>query len=101
MFGLEKRHISFIIETLNKNIKDETAKYYVFGSRAKGNFKEYSDIDIAIDLGNKKLSTDILSKILIEFEDSTFPYEVDIIDLKSITPEFKAIISDSLIEISQ
>lgn len=101
MFGLEKRHIDFLKEVLNKNIKDVNAKYYIFGSRAKGNFKEYSDIDIAVDHCGTRLSTDILGKIMLEFEDSTFPYEVDVIDLNAITPEFRNLIADTLIEISQ
>lgn len=99
MFGLEKRHIDFILEILHKNINDEKAKFFIFGSRAKDRFEEYSDIDIAIKLENNKLSADILGKILIEFSDSNLPYEVDVIDLNSIDDKFKNLISDSLIEL--
>lgn len=99
MFGLEKRHIDFIAGILKKNIPDENAKFYVFGSRAKGIYKEYSDIDIAVDLKDKKLSPEILGKILTEFEDSTLPYEVDVVDLNSVDEDFKKLINASLTEL--
>ena len=96
-FGLEKRHLDFILQVLQKNIPQ--AKFYIFGSRAKGNHKEYSDIDIAVKLGKETLSADVLGKILIEFSDSTLPYEVDIVDLNAIDDKFKNLIKDSLIEL--
>ena len=40
-FGLEQRHIDFILQILHNNIPQKDAKFYIFGSRAKGNYKEY------------------------------------------------------------
>ena len=98
-FGLEKRHLDFIMQVLTDNIPQKEAKFYIFGSRAKGNYKEYSDIDIAIKLSDEKLSADILGKILMEFSDSTLPYEVDVIDLNAIDDKFKNLIKNSLAEL--
>lgn len=99
MFGLETRHIEFIINTLKKYISDDGAKFYIFGSRAKGDFREYSDVDIAVDLNGKKMPVSVLGKILSEFEDSTLPYEVDVVDLNSIDDNFKSLIKDSLVKL--
>lgn len=99
MFGLEKKYINFILKTINQNITCDNASFYIFGSRAKGNYKEYSDIDIAIDLNGEKIPADVLGKILINFEDSTLPYEVDIIDLNSIDENFKNLIQNSMIQL--
>lgn len=96
-FGLEERYIAFIKDILNKYIKDSNAKFYIFGSRAKGKFREYSDIDIAIDTQN--LTSDIKLKIESDFENSTFPYEIDIVDLNNIQDNFKNLIISDLIEI--
>ena len=96
-FGLEKRHLDFILQVLQKNIPH--AKFYIFGSRAKGNYKEYSDIDIAVKLGKETLSANVHGKILMEFSDSTLPYEVDVVDLNAIDDKFKNLIKDSLIEL--
>ena len=98
-FGLEQRHIDFILQILHNNIPQKDAKFYIFGSRSKGNYKEYSDIDIAVELPKERLTADILGKILIEFNDSTLPYEVDVVDLNAIDEKFKNLISNSLIQI--
>ncbi len=98
MFGLEEKHIKYIISVLDENI--ENGVYYIFGSRAKGDFKKYSDIDIALDIDGKKLDSHILSKISAIFEDSTLPYEVDLIDLNSISESFANLIKDSLVKLN-
>ena len=94
MFGLEERHIHFIINILNKNINN-IAKYYVFGSRSKGDYKEYSDIDIAIDSG-ERIQDSVMSAIMADFENSTLPYKVDVVDLNSVSEDFKNLIKDDL-----
>ena len=98
-FGLEQRHIDFILQILHNNIPQKDAKFYIFGSRTKGNYKEYSDIDIAVQLQGGKLSADTLGKILLEFNDSTLPYEVDVVDLNAIDEKFRSIIENSLVQL--
>lgn len=97
-FGLEEKHLLFLKSTLKKYISDDNAKLYIFGSRAKGSHKEFSDIDIAIDT-HKKIPDDILLKIILEFEESTLPYEVDIVDLNSVSDNFKSLITSDLTEL--
>lgn len=97
MFGLEDRHLEFVLSVLKRNISDVDAKFYIFGSRAKGTNKKYSDIDIAVDLNGKKLDVSILGKILIEFQESTLPYEVDVVDLNSIDENFRNLIKKDLV----
>ena len=97
MFGLEDRHLDFVLSVLKRNISDVDVKFYVFGSRAKGTNKKYSDIDIAVDLNGKKLDVSILGKILIEFQESTLPYEVDVVDLNSIDEDFRNLIKKDLV----
>lgn len=96
-FGLEEKYIKFLENILKENIKDDSAKFYIFGSRSKGNFAQYSDIDIAIK--SDMLSDEIKTKIELEFENSTLPYEVDIIDLNDISDKFKEFIKDDLKEL--
>lgn len=48
----------------------------LYGSRAKGNFKTGSDIDLCL-LGTQ-LNLDLLSKILEEIEELLLPYTVDL-----------------------
>ncbi|WP_204226487.1 nucleotidyltransferase domain-containing protein [Clostridium botulinum] len=46
MFGLLERDIKYINEVLDKF--EEIEKAIIFGSRAMGNYKKGSDVDIAI-----------------------------------------------------
>ena len=62
----------------------------LYGSRAKGNFRIGSDIDISIKADNSFTHTDLL-RIGSDFDDSDIPYFVDVsiydkisnVDLKS------------------
>jgi len=96
-FGLEEKYLNYILDILSKNIPNSA--YYIFGSRAKGNYKEYSDIDIAVK-SSDKIPSDTMSKVMLEFENSTLPYEVDVVDLDSIKPDFKNLIIDSLVKLN-
>jgi len=50
----------------------------LFGSRAKGNYSEWSDIDLAIK--GKNISFSQLMDIQVQIEDTGLLYKVDIID---------------------
>lgn len=95
MIDLEPKYIEFIKSTINQELKNY--KLYIFGSRAKNKAKQYSDIDIAID--SAELTDKIKSKLEFLFENSTIPYEIDIVDLNNITQSFKELIEDDLVEI--
>ena len=96
MIELEEKYIFFIKETISSVISDY--RLYIFGSRVTGESKKYSDVDIAID--SNELTTEMKFKIFHLFENSTFPYEVDIIDLKTVSDRFMNLIKDELIEIT-
>jgi predicted nucleotidyltransferase len=53
-------------------------KLIVFGSRAKGNYKKGSDVDLAI-IGNEKKLSYYLN------EETNLPYFFDVINLQKIT----------------
>ena len=95
MIDLEKRYIDFIKNTISSMIHNY--KLYIFGSRAKNRAKKYSDIDLAID--SQELTPQIKTKLEFTFENSTLPYEVDIINLNDIDNKFKNLIQKDLIEI--
>jgi predicted nucleotidyltransferase len=55
----------------------QVKKTILYGSRAKGNFKNGSDIDLAL-IGDTDLTSDILCRIRIELDDLPIPYTVDL-----------------------
>ncbi|EYE87531.1 DNA polymerase III subunit beta [Fervidicella metallireducens AeB] len=76
-FGLRESDLEYIINTIKHFPEIERA--VIFGSRAKGNYKPGSDIDIAIY--GEAITFDILSKLHSMLEDeSPLPYMFDIVD---------------------
>lgn len=82
VFGLPDNDLATIIEVLS--LKPEINKAYIFGSRAKGNFKKGSDVDIALK-GNL-LNYEIINQISYFLNEETLmPYTFDILNYDGIT----------------
>ena len=90
MFGLEQKYIDIVKNILQKYLKDQ--KVYVFGSRSVGNFKKYSDLDLAIDG-----IADVI-KISNEFKDSSLPIDVDVVLIKDLSSEFLDVVKKDFVE---
>lgn len=81
MFGLYPNSYKKILSIFQKH--ENIEKVIIYGSRAKGNYREGSDIDFTV-VGD--LNYDDLIKLKHEFEESAIPYLIDISifsDLKS------------------
>ena len=64
----------------------DVEKVILFGSRAMGNFKPFSDVDVV--LVYLKDDYHIVSSVKYELEEETqLPYFFDVLDLKTITSE--------------
>lgn len=70
-----------MLEKIHRQIREilqgTDAKIYLFGSYAKGNFRQSSDVDIAIQGANKQK----IRQLREHFEESNIPCKVDIVDL--------------------
>lgn len=73
-FGLKQQIIDKINSVFAKYPQVEQA--VVYGSRAKGNFKKGSDIDLV--LRGKALDLSLANKISLEIDDLLLPYSFDI-----------------------
>jgi predicted nucleotidyltransferase len=58
-------------------------RVFLFGSRALGTGRPTSDIDLAL-LSDDPLPADPVVRLKDEFEESTIPYTVDVIDLSQV-----------------
>jgi predicted nucleotidyltransferase len=74
-FGLKEATIQKICAVLSHYPSVEKAILY--GSRAKGNPKHGSDIDLTLR-GNADLTLNMLYKILDELDDLLLPYTIDL-----------------------
>ena len=80
-FGLLDKDLETILSVLNQHSKVEKA--IIFGSRAKGNFKNGSDVDIALQ--GEDLDFDTVSQISYSLnEETNMPYKFDILNYHSI-----------------
>lgn len=71
-------------------------KIYLFGSRARKSNRAGSDIDLALNAG-QKIDLSMLAKINAAIEESNVPFFVDIVDLHATTNEFNEMIKKDLI----
>lgn len=80
-FGLKSDELELIFSVFREFPAIDKA--VIFGSRAMGNFKPGSDVDLAL-YGH--ISDDILTQVRIRLnEDLPLPYEFDVFDQKAIT----------------
>lgn len=82
MYGLRKRDLEYIYAALAK--WPQVEKAIVFGSRAIGNYKKGSDIDLAIT--GQKVKESICNKISEQLnEEYPIPFFVEVINYNTIT----------------
>ena len=80
--GLRQNDIEIIVSVIKKH--PEVTEAYLFGSRAKGNFRTGSDVDLA--LKGDKLTAEIVSSISYQLnEETTLPYKFDVLNYHSIS----------------
>ncbi|GHV73367.1 hypothetical protein AGMMS49940_06690 [Spirochaetia bacterium] len=89
-YGLQETELQKIVTVFTHYSEIEQA--VLFGSRAKGNNKPYSDIDIA--LKGEKLDLTVKGKIENELDDLLLPYKIDMM-------LFQHIRNDELLEYIQ
>jgi len=81
-FGLRQEDLAEIVMTLQKFSAIEEA--IIFGSRAKGNYKKGSDVDIAVK--GAGITHDVVLAISFALnEDSAMPYFFDIVHFEGIS----------------
>ena len=76
------------------------ARVWVFGSRATGKAKKYSDLDLCIK-ADQPLGLDVMSAMAEDFSESNLPWKVDIVDWFSVSDAFKAIIERDKVLLSE
>ena len=84
--AISLEELAIVLSILRARIPDRAV--WVFGSRANGNARRRSDLDLAVD-GDEPLPLRLRSELAEDFDQSDLPYRVDVVDLASITPEFR------------
>jgi len=65
----EEQAVRAFISAIKEKLKDQLIEAKIFGSKARGNYSQYSDIDILIVLNKRnKVLIDILYENLLDIE---------------------------------
>lgn len=80
MYGLSEE----IIEKLKIIEKNNNVKIYIFGSRARGDYKEYSDIDICI---TEEVDQKRRYKIMDDVDKIMTHHKIDLIFIQDVKNE--------------
>jgi predicted nucleotidyltransferase len=80
-FGLKESTLRKIQEVFFQH--PQIDKAILYGSRAKGNYQNGSDIDLVL-VGGEDLDLEVLLRVMREIDDLLLPYQVDLAILQWI-----------------
>lgn len=89
LIDIRPDHWEIVRSILQKHVPQH--EVWAFGSRAKWNAKEYSDLDLAI-ITDKPLSLDVSASLSDDFSESDLPWKVDVVDWAATSESFREII---------
>ena len=94
MIDLSTVQLTTVQAILTSNVPGVPA--FLFGSRATGRAKKYSDVDIAL-MPVQPLNWLVLADLREAFETSNLPVTVDVIDWSAASPGFRAAVEPQLV----
>ena len=86
-FGISRVHWELIDRILLKPIRKVGGRVWVFGSRARGDYAKFSDLDILLD---GAIEPAFLSSISEDLEESTLPFRVDLVCDRDLADAYRA-----------
>ena len=91
MLDLRPDHLAIVRAILHDHLPPD-AKAFVFGSRAHGGARRYSDLDLALEW-DRPLGLPLIGAIAEALSESDLPFKVDILDVTTIDPSFRICIA--------
>lgn len=98
MIDISDKDLHLVKEILTMHVPD--CEVRVFGSRYKGNAREYSDLDLVI-IGKVNLEWQKLADLKEAFDESDLSFRVDILDWNALSSSFRDVIQKSGYEVIQ
>jgi predicted nucleotidyltransferase len=100
-FGLTSEEFKILEEILFKPLKVHSARVWIFGSRARGDQKKFSDIDVLYSLKEEEsLPSGLLFEIKDRLENSDLPYKVDLVEEKDLAKSYRENVLRDRVEVS-
>ena len=76
---LSAEHRAQVLDIIRRRLPD--ARVWVYGSRAKGRARRYSDLDLMLDADGQPIPLNIMGDLDEDFDESDLPIIVDLHDL--------------------
>ena len=73
-------------------------KVFVFGSRARGDFKKFSDLDLLLE-SSKQISLGFVANLSENLSHSNLPIKVDLVRLEDLAKAYKENVMRERIEL--
>ncbi len=89
LIDIRPDHWAIVRDILQKHVLQ--CEVWAFGSRAKWNAKEYSDLDLAVITG-QPLSLSASAALADDFSESDLPFKVDVVDWATTSASFREVI---------
>lgn len=85
-FGLTADQYQFIHETAVIPLRRNGNEVYCFGSRARGDHRPFSDLDLMVE--GKAEARSLVAKINEALSNSNFPFKVDLVLLEEFAASY-------------
>lgn len=97
---LDKATKNKLKDVVFKYLKPSEVDVFVFGSRALGTNRKFSDIDLGLkSKSGKKISSLAISNIEEDFDESDLPLRVDVVDFTLVSDKFKDVALKKIIKL--
>lgn len=96
-FALTSEEYQYIRSTVVLPLIEIGAQVWCFGSRARGDYSQYSDLDLMVTGGDDAISS-VLAGISEKLVNGNFPYKVDLVAHKDLAAAYmKSVDTDKVI----
>ncbi len=85
---LPAEHRSQVLDIIRRRLPE--ARVWVYGSRAKGRARRYSDLDLMLDDQGRPISAAVMGNLDEDFDESDLPIIVELHDLAQTDARFLA-----------
>lgn len=89
---------AIVCDILRAHLPPDT-QVWAFGSRATGTARRCSDLDLALE-ADGPLGLAVLADVAGALSESDLTYKVDVIDLRSVDPAFRALIAPEMVALA-
>lgn len=89
-YGLTDEQFETLTKLVINPLKANGAIVWIFGSRARGDHRSFSDIDVLFDVkDSNELPKGFLSKLKEAIEESRLPFKVDLVNVNEMAESYK------------